>query len=296
MTDLEQRQIIPLKEADFALDGGAMFGIIPRPIWERTQPADQGHRIDLATRCLLIIDDTQTTLIDVGIGTRWSERHREIFKISGQDPRFVTALGRHGLTPEEIDHVILTHLHFDHVGGLSYLDEQGELRPSFPNATHWVQRRQWGWAFHPSPRDEGSFRPDDFAFLDTPDGPDLQLLDGPCRPLDGIELFPCDGHTFGMQIANIETPDQNYLYLADLIPTTSHFGSPYVMGYDLQPLETVKEKQHYLHRAMHGDWILLFEHDPTVAAGRVIAGDKGPEFAPLHQSPSALVLDSPATS
>ena len=296
MTDLTQRTIIPLKEADFALDGGAMFGIIPRPIWEKTNPADAGQRIDLATRCLLIIDDTQTILIDAGIGTRWSERHRQIYKITGQDPRFVAALDRHGLRPRDIDHVILTHLHFDHAGGLSFNDDQGRLQPAFPNATHWVQRRQWSWAHHPSPRDRGSFRPDDFAFLERTDAPELRLLDGVHRPLDGIEVFPCHGHTFGMQIVKIETPAQDYLFMADLVPTTSHIGAPYVMGYDLQPLKTVAEKQRFLHRCIHEDWIPIFQHDPTTAAARLMGDDDDLEWRPLQSLPDSLALASHTSS
>lgn len=288
--DFKDRRIILLREADFALDGGAMFGIIPRPLWERTNPADEGNRIDMSARCILVDDPDQTVLIDVGIGTRWSDRHREIYKITDQDPGLRGALAGYDLTPSDIDHVILTHLHFDHVGGLTHLDSKGELIPTFPNATHWVQRRNWSWAFNPSPRDAGSYRLDDFSFLANGESPSLQLIDGIDEILDGIEVLPCHGHTFGMQLVKIEAWDATYLFLADLIPTSSHLGDAYVMGYDLQPLVTVEEKREILYHAARNDWVLLFQHDPNTSAGRVAydASDR-PQVAPLGTDLESLV-------
>ncbi len=284
------RRIILLREADFALDGGAMFGIIPRPLWEKNNPADEANRIDMSARCILVDDPEQTTLIDVGIGTRWSDRHREIYKISDQDPGLRQALSKCDLTPEDIDHVVLTHLHFDHAGGLTYLDSTDTLRPSFPNATHWVQRRNWSWAFNPSPRDSGSYRRDDFAFLEHENAPPLELIEGIDEILDGIEVLPCHGHTYGMQVVKIDAADATYLFLADLIPTSSHLGAPYVMGYDLQPLVTVEEKQEILYHACRNDWVLLFQHDPEVPAGRVEFDERDrPVHAPLNTELDSLI-------
>lgn len=276
MTDADRPvSISPLVEAMFGLDGGAMFGIIPQPLWSRTNPPDDNNRIDLATRCLLVQYDDRNVLVDVGIGTKWSDKERGIYKIDDQDPALTTALDAYDLAPTDIDDVILTHLHFDHAGGVSRLDDRDEIVATFPNATHWVQKRNWSWANSPSPRDEGSYRPQDFRFFEeSGDAPELRLVDGIDEILPGIEVLPQHGHTFGMQAVKIATDDHTYVYLADLIPTTSHLGDPYVMGYDIQPLETVEEKREILHRADRHDWILCFEHDPQQAFARVeIDGD-----------------------
>jgi glyoxylase-like metal-dependent hydrolase (beta-lactamase superfamily II) len=264
-------RVLPITEASFALDGGAMFGIIPRPLWGRTNPPDEKNRIDLACRCLLVeYPDGTRALVDVGIGTSWSDREREIYKISDQDPRLDTALAEQSIAPDSIDEVILTHLHFDHAGGVSYLDDAGERRASFPRARHWVQRRNWSWAHAPSSRDAGSYRREDFSFFETrDDAPELVLVDGIDEILPGIEVLPVHGHTFGMQVVKITTERHIFAFLADLIPTTSHMRDPYVMGYDLQPLVTVEEKRELLHRAEREGWILVFEHDPETAMARV---------------------------
>lgn len=287
------REILLLREADFALDGGAMFGIIPRPLWQRTNPPDEQNRIDMSARCVLIRDPDRTILIDVGMGTRWSEREREIYRIDRQDPGMQQALARHNLGPEDIDHVILTHLHFDHVGGLTTADESGALRPTFPNARHWVQRRNWGWAHQPSARDGGSYRSEDFSFLEDADAPPLELVDGIDEILPGIEVIPCHGHTFGMQIVKITCVDATYVFLADLVPTSSHLRGPYVMGYDLQPLATVQEKQEILYHAVRNDWLLLFQHDPTTAIARVEMNEKDqPALIPTGTLPDSLLLEA----
>jgi len=281
-SDLPER-IQPMVEATFGLDGGAMFGIIPQPLWSRTNPPDDNNRIDLACRCLLVQYSDRNVLIDVGIGTKWSDKERGIFNIGDQDPGLEASLGERELAPEEIDDVVLTHLHFDHAGGVSRFADDGEtVVASFPEATHWVQRRQWSWANSPSPRDEGSFRPEDFRFFEERDGaPTLNLVDGIDEIMPGIEVLPLHGHTFGMQAVRVETRHDTFVYLADLIPTTSHMGDPYVMGYDLQPLETVEEKREMLHRASRNDWILHFEHDPEQAFARVEWDDGDPVAAPV---------------
>lgn len=262
-----------LTEAMFGLDGGAMFGIIPKPLWNRTNPGDENNRIDLACRCLLVRYADRSVLVDTGIGTKWSDKERDIYKIGDQDAALRTALAEHDLTPDDIDDVVLTHLHFDHAGGVSRA-EGDEVVATFPNAKHWVQRKNWGWANSPSARDGGSYRTIDFGFFEEGNVA-LELVDGPSEILPGIEVFPMNGHTFGMQIVKVTTDEATWVHLADLIPTSSHLRDPYVMGYDLQPLVTVEEKREVLYHAVRNDWWLVFEHDPTLGAAQVEFDDRG---------------------
>lgn len=291
MTDklIENREIVLLKESNFALDGGAMFGIIPRPLWERTNPPDERNRISMAARCVLIRDKERLILIDVGMGTTWSEKEREIYRVEAQDPGLIRSLKAQGVAPEEITDVILTHLHFDHAGGLARKDESGRGQANFPNARHWVQRRNWSWANSPSARDAGSYRKEDFDLFEGAQAPPLELVDGVDEILPGIEVFPVHGHTMGMQTVKITCPDATYFFMADLIPTSSHLRDPYVMGYDLQPLLTVDEKRELLYHTRREGWILLFSHDPQTPAGRVELDRRGqPTLAPLNEVPTSL--------
>ncbi len=277
--------VTPLMEARFGLDGGAMFGIIPRPLWERTNPADEQNRIDMACRCLLVEYADRTVLVDTGIGSKWSDKERGIYKIHDQDLSLTDALAARDLAPDDIDEVVLTHLHFDHAGGVSEFGaDQTTVRATFPNARHWVQRRNWSWANSPSARDGGSYRKVDFRFFEADDeAPELTLVDGIAEILPGIEVLPVHGHTFGMQLVKITTDRHTFVYLADLIPTTSHMRDPYVMGYDLQPLVTVEEKREILYEASRHDWILLFEHDPKTGMARVEIDERGrPRAVPVE--------------
>lgn len=275
-------RVLPLLESRFGLDGGAMFGIIPRPLWHKTNPADAQNRIDMTCRCLLVEYPDRRVLIDVGLGTRWSERERDRYAIRDQDDGLSTALAALGLSAHDITDVVLTHLHFDHAGGLVTTGEDGAPRPVFERATHWVQRRNWAWAHAPSARDAGSYRLEDFSIFEAPDAPTLELLDGIAEPLPGLEVLPHHGHTPGMQVVKVTTPEHTFAFVADLIPTTSHLRDPWVMGYDLEPLITVQEKRALLYEAMRHDWILCFEHDPHTPLARIERDERGrPRAVPV---------------
>lgn len=258
----------------FGLDGGAMFGIVPKPLWTRTNPADDANRIALASRCLYLEIGERRVLVDAGMGQKWSEKEAGIYALEHPNGSLRAHLQSRGHDPDAITDVVLTHLHFDHAGGLTTDDERGH-RATFPNATHWVQRENWLWAHAPTPRDAGSYRRENFDVFGTADGPALELIDGPTTLFGAIEALPMQGHTPGMQVLRFTHAGQTLVYLADLIPTRGHVPVPYVMGYDVQPLHTVREKAEILDQAVRHDWILVFEHDPDEAFARVERDARG---------------------
>jgi len=265
-----------LLEARFGLDGGAMFGIIPRPLWTRTNPADDANRIELGTRCMLIRHPyAGNILVDVGLGTKWDAKSRKIYNIrppTEPGPGGIeAALAARGLRVDDINHVILTHLHFDHAGGVSRYAADGQtVVATFPRARHYLMRENWTWAHAPTERDAGSYRPIDFSLFDTdPNAPELVLLDGLTELFEGVTLIPRRGHTPGMACVLVKTPEDVFCYLADLIPTAGHLRIPYVMGYDLDPAQSCREKRELLAEAARHGWKLVFEHDPDTPWCRV---------------------------
>ena len=255
----------------FALDGGAMFGIIPKPLWEKTNPADELNRVTLSTRNLLLISDDKKILIDTGMGNKWDEKNKNIYHI---DPKLnlELALELNGIKPEDITDVLLTHLHFDHTGGSTKL-ENGKLVPAFPNAKYLVQKKNFEWAMNPSERDKGSYIKDNFEPL-VKEGV-LKLIDGEIEFDENISFRIINGHTFGQQMIKISDSSNTVLYCADLMPFISQIRIPYIMGYDLQPLITVQEKKKYLQLAADENWHLYFGHDPQFAAATVKHTEKG---------------------
>lgn len=264
-------ELIPLDSGTFGLDGGAMFGIIPKPLWERTNPADDKNRIKLGARCLLLKSEERNILIDTGIGNNWDDKFHKIYDLKNQTTNLENSLAENGITPEEIDTVLLTHLHFDHTGGSTKF-EKGEWVPAFPNAKYIVQKEHFEWAINPSDRDRGSFIKNRFEPLREKGV--LELTTN-TQFDDEIEAVVINGHTFSQQMIKISDSTNTVLYCGDLLPTSSHIPIPYVMGYDLQPLVTVKEKQDILPKAIEENWILFFEHDPYCVAGRVEKTEKG---------------------
>lgn len=256
-------QLHEVRDGTFALDGGAMFGVVPRPLWERKHPADERNRIRLALRCLLVDDGKRRVLIDDGIGDKLDGKHRDIYAVDHSRFDLDRELARAGFSRADITDVVLTHLHFDHSGGTTRL-ESGELALAFPNATYHLQRRNWAWAHHPSEKDRGSFRAENYSLLERSGR--LHLLDGQTELYPGIQLFVSEGHTVGLQLARITDGERSVVFCADLIPTTSHLRAAWVMAYDLYPLTTIEEKKMLLAQAVEDGWILFFEHDPDIAA------------------------------
>lgn len=264
----------------FALDGGAMFGIVPKPLWEKSLPADEKNRVPMATNCMLLQDGTKKVIVEVGCGWEFDEKEREFYKMSG-NIRWTEALKPFNLTPTDITDVIVTHLHFDHASGLVQRDpKNNELTLCFPNATHYVQRKQLEWAKNPTERDRGSYRKDGtHAFFSGI--AKAVLVEGDVEILPGIRAQVINGHSPGQQMIHVDTDRGHFVFVADLFPTTSHLHLPWIMAYDLFPLETLKERKLFLQSAAEQDWIFWYYHDTRTTAGKIVfdgkryqAGDK----------------------
>jgi len=255
----------------FGLDGGAMFGIIPKPLWQKTNPPDEANRIKLATRNLLLTDGERKILIDTGNGNKWDEKSKSIYAFDWTQ-NLEGSLKELNLTPSDITDVILTHLHFDHTGGSTKI-ESGKLVPTFPNAKYYVQKKNYEWAIKPSGRDRGSYLKDSFQPL-IEEGV-LNFIDGEEKFDDEIEFVIVNGHTFAQQLVKISDSSNTILFCGDLFPTTSHIPLPYIMAYDLQPLITVEEKKKILTKAIEENWKIFFEHDPETALATVMKDEKG---------------------
>jgi glyoxylase-like metal-dependent hydrolase (beta-lactamase superfamily II) len=315
-------ELFSLSDGFFGLDGGAMFGIVPKPLWERTNPPDERNRIRLALRPLLVVAGKERVLVDTGIGDKWDARNTDIYRIEHTDT-VESSLARAGFKPEDITKVVLTHLHFDHAGAATKLDSTGKPVPRFPNARYYVQQKEWELALNPNHRSRAAYLPDNFLPLQA--ARQLELIDGDSRLALGLELelVLTGGHTPGHQIVvitdnpefknqkpesriaepagrtptagtpplqNPRTPDpQNPLlvrrtavFWGDLVPTRSHIATPYIMGYDLYPLETMEQKERLVQQAIAGKWLSFLEHDPDYACG-VIEEENG---KPLLRPPA----------
>jgi glyoxylase-like metal-dependent hydrolase (beta-lactamase superfamily II) len=276
--NLGKLRLYSLSDGFFGLDGGAMFGVVPRPLWERTNPPDERNRIRLALRPLLITAGKERVLIDTGIGDKWDARSTDIYRIEHTDT-IESSLAHVGFRPEDVTKVVLTHLHFDHAGAATKLDSTGKPVPRFANAGYYVQQKEWDLALSPNRRSRAAYLPENF--LPLQEAGQLELIDGDSRLELGLglafELHLTGGHTPGHQVVLLRSGGETAIYWGDLIPTRSHIATPYVMGYDLLPLETMEQKEKLVQEAIAGKWLSFLEHDPEYACG-VIEEENGKPF------------------
>jgi glyoxylase-like metal-dependent hydrolase (beta-lactamase superfamily II) len=259
------------------LDGGAMFGVVPKPLWERRIPADARNRIPLALRCLLVETPDALVLIETGLGNKENEKFIDIYGVENAGRGGRTALedglASLGIRPEDISLVINTHLHFDHGGGNTFRDEAGVIRPTFPNARYVVQRGEFDYATHTNERTAASyFNPN---FVPLRDAGLLDLIEGEREIVEGIRVIASPGHVPFHQSVVLESEGETALFLADVMPTSAHVPLPWIMGYDVEPLVTLESKRRILAQAAEREWLMIFEHDATVPWGRVRHDGKG---------------------
>lgn len=264
-----------IETGTFALDGGAMFGVVPKPMWEKAHPADARNRITMSARALLMRGEGRIILVDTGNGNKYDAKFRDIYGLDDNATGLERSLRAAGVAPEDVTDVVLTHLHFDHAGGATRRTPNG-VEPSFPNARYHVQRAHLEAALAPTERDRASFFADDVQPLIRRQ--QLFQVDGERELFPGVRVLTMSGHTTALQCPLISDGTTSLLYCADLVPLHTHCQLPWIMGYDLRPLVTLEEKRTVLTQAAAERWILFFEHDPVIAAGRVDRTDKGFRF------------------
>jgi glyoxylase-like metal-dependent hydrolase (beta-lactamase superfamily II) len=268
-------EIYPVSDGRFRLDGGAMFGVVPKVLWEKCCPADELNRIPLSLTALLIRANGKNILVDTGLGSKEDEKFYRMFAVE-RTPSILESLKRLGLGPNDIDLVINTHLHFDHAGGNTIREEDGSIRPVFPKARYVIQRGEFEDAARANERTRASYRPDNFTPIAHIN--QWEFLHGDTELVPGVIAVATAGHTRHHQSVKIESEGKIAFFLGDLIPTVSHLPLPYVMGYDLFPIQTLETKRWVLDRAFEEQWLLLFEHDPVVQAGYVRRDQEGKYF------------------
>lgn len=273
MPRISRYQLHTIETGRFSLDGGAMFGIVPRALWQKSIAPDANNRIPMHMRCLLLEGDGRLILVDNGIGTKYPEKFGKMFAVDDTSMNLNKSLAALGFNESDVTDVILTHLHFDHCGG-STRRNGDRLEVAFPNATFHVQRSHWAWAEKSNVREKASFLAENLEPLAA--SGQLNLLDGSSTLYPGIDLISVDGHTRAMQLVKIHDEKATLLFVADLLPTSSHLMPAWNMAYDLWPMTTIEEKAKILEQAITGDWKLFFEHDAAVELTDVEMGDRGP--------------------
>lgn len=268
-------KLYPINTGNFKLDGGAMFGVVPKSIWNKLNPADDHNLCNWAMRCLLIEDEGRLILVDNGIGNKQDEKFFSHYHLNGTDS-LDGSLAALGVKHEDITDVILTHLHFDHCGG-SIIQKNGELVTAFPNAKYWSNERHWKWATAPNAREKASFLKENILPIQT--SGQLHMIEVNEKGLTpftkNISIRFAFGHTDAMMLPQISYAGKTYVYMADLLPAAAHVPLPYVMAYDMFPLKTLEEKKDFLEEAVDHNYVLIFEHDPTIVCCTLERTEKG---------------------
>ena len=256
-----QYDLYSIETSEFSLDGGAMFGIIPKTLWKEKLSPDRLNRVDMVTRSLLMVTDNRKVLIDTGNGSKWAKKYLDMYNIDFSKYNILSSLKKSGFETDDITDVICTHLHFDHIGGNTFY-QNDIIEPTFPNATYWISKDNWAHANQPSVKDQGSFISKDWEVLEKNNM--IKLVDE--QFLDGIDIFFTYGHTNGLMHPIISDSNKKLFYGADIFPTHAHLPVPWVMAYDLHPAKTMSEKSKLLKKMYEEEWILFFEHDPFYQA------------------------------
>ncbi len=256
----------------FKLDGGAMFGVVPKTIWQKINSSDNNNLCDWAMRCLLVEEGNRLVLIDCGLGNKQSEKFFSYYQPFGDDT-LDKSLRKNGFRPDDITDVFLTHLHFDHCGGAVKIDNNGKYLPAFPNATYWSHSKHWEWAVNPNSREKASFLKENI--LPIKENGQLKMLDDGEEIFTGFSNITVFGHTEAMMLPKITYKDKTIVYCADLLPSAGHLPISYVMAYDVRPLITLIEKEKFLNEAIAKNWLLYFEHDKNIEACSIIQTERG---------------------
>jgi glyoxylase-like metal-dependent hydrolase (beta-lactamase superfamily II) len=271
-------ELIPLLDGYFRLDGGAMFGVVPKTLWEKRLPADDRNRIVMAMRPLLVRSATgPLMIIDAGAGDKMDEKLSAIYAFDRADNLDVT-MARAGVKAADIEIVLASHLHFDHAGGFTKREADGSIVPRFPNARYVINRGEWDDATHPHERNRASYFAENYVPLQ--DAGVVDFMDGDGEVIPGVRVRRTGGHTRCHQVICIESGGRTAVFTADLMPTTAHVDVPWIMAYDLYPMETLEFKRQFVREAIDGEYLVFFEHDPSVATGVIREKDKRLSVAP----------------